>query len=164
MGSNENVTCKGRRSIFFLNSFECLQRKALYFCSRSCVPRLLCRLHPLVECNLSYDFYLIQSILCHLHWFHKMKWKRSPVTSTQSRKISSSTYYILSSVYTFPQLSLFAFLSYQRSLTTENVSPRCFRYCGRVIWAQDLKLSDPKFKSHFDHQLDLFQVVPGSTA
>ena len=37
------------------------------------------------------------------------------------------------------------------------------RQCGRVVRALDLKSGDPKFKSCSDHQLDLFQVVPGST-
>ena len=31
------------------------------------VARRLCRLRPLFECNLPYDFYLIQSRLRHLH-------------------------------------------------------------------------------------------------
>ena len=33
-----------------------------------------------------------------------------------------------------------------------------------MIRAPDLKSGDPEFKSRSDHQLDLFQVVPGSTA
>ena len=33
----------------------------------------------------------------------------------------------------------------------------------QVVRAQDLKSGDPKFKFCSDHQLDLFQVVPGST-
>ena len=35
--------------------------------------------------------------------------------------------------------------------------------CGQVVRAPDLKSGNPEFKSHSDHQLDLFQVVPGST-
>ena len=33
----------------------------------------------------------------------------------------------------------------------------------RVVRALDLKSGDPKFKSCSDHQVDLFQVVLGST-
>ena len=32
-----------------------------------------------------------------------------------------------------------------------------------LIRAPDLKSGDPEFKFCFDHQLDLFQVFPGST-
>ena len=35
--------------------------------------------------------------------------------------------------------------------------------CGQVVREPDLKSSNPDFKSHTDHQLDLFQVVLGST-
>ena len=37
------------------------------------------------------------------------------------------------------------------------------KHSGQVISLLDLKSSDPKFKSHSDHQLDWFQVVPGPT-
>ena len=36
-------------------------------------------------------------------------------------------------------------------------------HCGWVVRAPDLKSGDPEFDSCPDHQLDLFQVVPGST-
>ena len=32
-----------------------------------------------------------------------------------------------------------------------------------MVRAADLKSGDPEFQSRSDHQLDLFQVVPGST-
>ena len=32
-----------------------------------------------------------------------------------------------------------------------------------MVRAPDLKSADPEFKLRFDHQLDLFQVIPGST-
>ena len=35
------------------------------------------------------------------------------------------------------------------------------RQCGRVVRAPDLKSGCLKFKSHSDHQLELFWVVPG---
>ena len=35
---------------------------------------------------------------------------------------------------------------------------------GRVVRVLDLKSGDPELKSHPDHQVDLFQVAPGSTA
>ena len=38
-----------------------------------------------------------------------------------------------------------------------------WRQRGRVVRAPDLKSGDPEFKSRPDHQLDLFQVEPGST-
>lgn len=35
--------------------------------------------------------------------------------------------------------------------------------CGRMVRMPDMKSYDPKFKYNLDHQLDLFQVVSGST-
>ena len=37
------------------------------------------------------------------------------------------------------------------------------RQRSRMVWAPDLKSVDLEFKSRPDHQLNLFQVVPGST-
>ena len=34
---------------------------------------------------------------------------------------------------------------------------------GQVVREPDLKSTNPELKSHSDHQLDLFQVVPGAT-
>ena len=39
-----------------------------------------------------------------------------------------------------------------------------WRQNDRVVRASDLKSGDPDFTSRAHHQLDLFQVVPGSTA
>ena len=38
------------------------------------------------------------------------------------------------------------------------------RQRGRVVRTPDLKSGDPEFKSRADQLLNLFQVVPGSTA
>ena len=38
-----------------------------------------------------------------------------------------------------------------------------WRQRGRVVRVLDLKSGEPEFKFRSDHQLDLFQVAPGST-
>lgn len=42
-------------------------------------------------------------------------------------------------------------------------SAQARRQCGQMLRPLDLKTGDPEFKSSSDHQLDLFQEVPGST-
>ena len=42
-------------------------------------------------------------------------------------------------------------------------TPLSRRQHGSVVRVPDMNSGDPEFKSHYDHQLDLFQEVPGST-
>ena len=38
------------------------------------------------------------------------------------------------------------------------------RQCGQVVRALALRSGDPGFKTHSDHSLNLFLVVPGSNS